>query len=234
MKTVDPSRRKILAVAAAAPLAALPLAVPALAGAIAPDPNFAALDACRRAKASFDKVRASIREVLGDLPEPHAHFIFIAKADGDSEKVSNINHLNTWLDRQGPAHGVACKRVFAEAAARVLGIEEPDVADPSPESLAAWEAERAAIVAEFESARRTYDEIQQEAGLPGLWATSEKAAEVLNAAEAEVLATVPTTPAGGAALMRYCLDETGRYDNFEDVMPAMQNALAAVESAIAA
>jgi hypothetical protein len=34
--------------------------------------------------------------------------------------------------------------------------------------------------------------------------------------------------------MRYCLEETGRYDDFEDVIPAMQNALAAVEIAIAA
>jgi hypothetical protein len=228
-----PSRRAILAAGPAAAVLSTVGKAKAETYPVASDPIFAAIDAARRARAAHAKVSASIRDAARDRPELREGFIFVAKADGDSEKVSTINHLNVWLDHQGPARRVDCKRTFAEAAARVLGIKEPPVADPSAEALAAWEAERAAVVAEFESARRAYDEAQQKAGLPSLYDASSSASDVMEAAEAALLATVPTTPPGGVALMRFCLDAMDRYGDHVEVMPAMENALAAMESVLA-
>ena len=138
-----------------------------------------------------------------------------------------------WLDRQGPARRTRDKRILAATAALVFGIQEPPVADPSPEALAAWENERAAVVAQFESAQRTYDDLWQKADLPRLYAAAENAAVVSDAAGAALLATVPTTPAGGVALMRFCVEAMDRFSHYETFIPAMETALAAVESVLA-
>ncbi|WP_374545040.1 hypothetical protein [Rhodoblastus sp.] len=229
-----PSRRALLAAGAAAAISA-PGAGAAIAAAAAPDdPVFAAIDAARRAHLAYDAARSSIRAVIGDSPELRSYFIFVAKADGASEEVSTIEHLNRWLDNQGPAHHVHCKRTFAEAAARVLGIEEPPVADPAPEALAAWSAERAAVVADFERARRIYDEGRQSAGLWQLYETADKTADVYTAAEETLLAMVPTTAAGAVALLQFYADLGERYGADSEFLPVLSNALPALVQSVKA
>ncbi|MCW2283665.1 hypothetical protein M2323_001437 [Rhodoblastus acidophilus] len=195
------------------------------------DPIFSAIGAVRRARAAYDQVRAPMLAAHQEHPILRTCFTFEAKADGDSEKVSTLHHLNAWLDRQGPVCAVDCKRTFAEAAARVLSIPEPAVADPSPEALAAWEAKRAAIVVEFERAKQAYDEAQEEARAGIHYDAIDKAADALEAAETAALATIPTTAAGGVALLRFCLEAMERYDDHREVEPAMLNALAVLEDA---
>jgi hypothetical protein len=228
-----PSRRAILAAGPAAVLSTVGKAKAETFPAAA-DPIFAAIDAARRARAAYDEARAPSRAVFREHPELRPCFTFVAKADGDSGKVSTINELNDWLDRQGPAYSVSCKRACAESVARIFGIEVPAVADPSPEALAAWEAERAAVVAEFERARRPYDDAEAKAFPAHLRAVVDKAADASQAAAEALLATVPNTPAGGAALLRYCFEAMDRYGDYVEVLPAMENALAAIEGSLVA
>ena len=222
-----PSRRSLLA---AGPAVAI-LSTVNTAMAEGPDPIFAALEEARRTRASYDQARAPMLAARREHPELPSFFTFAAKADGESEKVATIQHLNDWLGRQGPARAVEYKRSFAASAARVLGIEEPAVADPSPEALAAWEAERSAVVAEFERARQAYDDAEAKAFPAYFHDVVHKAAHASQAAEDALLATVPTTAAGGVALLRFCLEAMERYADHRQVMPAMQNALAAMEGA---
>ena len=221
------SRRAILA---AAPIAAL-IAVPGvtLAAEPAADPIFAALQAARRARAAYDEARAPYKAVREKHPEFGSGFTFTAKADGDSKMVHSIEQLNAWLGQKGPAHRADCKRTFAEVAAQTLGIEVTPIAGPSPEAMAAWEAERAAVVADFERARRAHDDFLQQHDMPRLYDAADKAGDALQAAEEALLAAVPTTPAGAVALLRFCVEAMDRYGDYREVEPAMLNALAVLE-----
>lgn len=150
-------------------------------------------------------------------------------ADGDSEKVATIKHLNEWLDTQGPAYHAGCKRTFAEEAARVLRVETPPVADPTPEALAAWALERAAVVADFKRARRAYDEGQKRAGLPHLSMATANALDILDTVEAKVFAMIPSTAPGAIALLQYYAETVKHYDPNSEFLPVLKNALPALK-----
>lgn len=229
-----PSRRNLLATAAAAPLAALPLAIPALAATIATDPIFAVMEACRRAKIDDDAAKKAFNALENENLTITFGFRFKATMAGETKAFGSHEALANWLDEKDPSRRDAGKREIGRLATQMFGVEMPPISMAAPEEVAQWSEERAAIWAAYEKGRSQYDEARKAAGLDEAEARWDDASDVFESAESSVFAVAPTTPTGGLALARFCAEylaqNNGDFRNTEAVAAALLNATKAMSA----
>jgi hypothetical protein len=228
MKTINASRRKILAGVAAAPLVALPNALSALATLAPSDPIFQALDVFRLAKSAYMEAKDAHKEIENVNFEVAFPFKFRATMGEETKVVSSLTQLTEWLDPFAPNYRDGGIREIGVLAEKFYGVKLPE---PPPVELAKvkkWNEDSAAVIAAFERAKKEYDAKYSEAGLDVAQERIEVAWVAFEEAEDAVLRTKPTTAAGGVALVHFCAEYLAEYDACGQVAAALINATAAL------
>ncbi len=196
----------------------------------ASDPIFKALDKFRRAKASYDEAEKARKEIESANTKVAFPFKFRATMGEETKVVSFRTELTEWLKSFAPDYGEAGVREIAVLAEKFYGVKLPARPAVDPEKVEKWKADIAAILAAFDQAKKEYDDASKAAGLDAARKHVDRAWTAFDKAEAAVLKTRPTTPAGGVALVQFCAEYLARYDACDDVAAALVNAMIALSS----
>lgn len=204
MSAQNLSRRSLMATIAslmpAAVVAPSLVAAPAFAFATPPDPILALIEKHRRLQAEAIELSDARTELEESLPhdvlrEPRV--ATIPECDGKARLVEKTEHYDLIrYDRTGPTgRDYYCERLFDLPRCARDNIPE--------EHREVWLADREAA---FKRDRRALRRRQRKAGLTQIINRSAAAIDAEYLAGQELLSTAPTTLAGVAALVRYCIE----------------------------
>jgi hypothetical protein len=196
----------------------------------ASDPVFKALEKVRRAKASYEEAKQALKEIENANMKVAFPFKFRATIAGETKVVSSLFELQEWINPKAPNYAEMGVFEIGRLAERFYGVKMPPYNGASAEAMKKWSDERDSILAAFDQAKKEYDDAYKAAGLDVVQKRINRAWTAFDKAEAAVLKTQPTTPAGGVALVQFCAEYLARYNACDGVDAALVNAMIALSS----
>jgi hypothetical protein len=181
-------------------------------------------------KTAYEATNKASKKIYDDNMHLGHRVNFRASYDGKSATVHILSELEEFFEQVAPHRGDAGIREIGKIAEQRYGVTLPAYQGTAPEIIDAWASARAESIAAFDEAAKARDEARAEAGIMEADRLDEEAWKAFNEAEMAVLATKPTTPAGGLALVQFCAEYMAQYETDEKIAPALVNAALAMAS----
>jgi hypothetical protein len=194
------------------------------------DPIFKALEKVRRTKASYEKAQRDCKEIENANVKVGYPFKFRATMAGETKVVCSLFELKEWIKPTAPNYAEMGVFEIGRLAERFYGVKMPPYNGASVEAMKKWSDERDSILAAFNQAKQEYDDAYKATGIDVARKRADRAWTAFDKAEAAVLKTQPTTPAGGVAMVQFCAEYMARYNACEDVAAALVNAMIVLSS----